>query len=191
MPLELPEDFNEDDAPQCQGIEQAVKRFENVMLSRIYVQQRLAERLKNSIRIGMLILFLLAIAIFVLLLTLSIQVGRVGVVIVDMNENFINISENMMHINHYMTDMEKQVAFLPKIKNKTLVFDQQMALMNNDLFMIKNNMREMSGHISRVQLKMNEVSESVRQMDGQVQLMNHDTYRMSKPANTMEKFFPF
>jgi len=191
MPLELPEDFNEDDAPQCQGIEQAVKRFENVMLSRIYVQQRLADRLKNSIRIGMVILFLLAIAIFILLLTLSVQVNRVGGVIADMNQNFIRISENMTHINHYMTDMEKQVSFLPEIKDKTAVFDQQIDLMNQDVFKIKNNMREMSGHISVVQSRMTEVSESVRQIDGQVLLMNRDTRRMSKPANTMDKFFPF
>lgn len=191
MKIDNIEEFDENNIPDCQGIEEAVKRFESIMLSRIYVQKRLGDRLKNSIRIGMIILFLLAISIFTLLMTLSIQVSRIGETIVHMNQNFVAISNNMNHLNLYMMDIEKQVAFLPKIKNKTAIFDKQMKLMNSDFAVIKNEMHNMSGNIALIEGKMGEISLSVLQMDEQVGLMRYDTYQMSKPAKSMDKFFPF
>jgi len=191
MPLDIPEGIEEKEVTECQGVEEAIKRFENIMLSRIYVQQRLGDRLKNSIRTGMVILFLLAISIFILLLTLSIQVSRVADVVAHMNENFVDISANMKTINTYMSEMENQVTYLPKIKEKTAVMDQQMLLMNRNFAAIRNEVKKMSGYIALVKGDMREVSQSVRHMDGQVGLMNRDTYRMSRPANSMNKFFPF
>lgn len=191
MPLDVPEDIEKQEVPECQGAEEAINRFEKIMLSRIYVQQRLGDRLKNSIRAGMVILFLLAISIFILLLTLSIQVSRVADVVAHMNENFVDISDNMKVINGYMVDMESQVAYLPKIKHKTAVMDQQMNLLNVNFASIKNEMKEMTRHISVVKGEMSEVSQSVRYLDGQVGLMSRDTQRMSRPAKSMNKFFPF
>ena len=191
MKIDTPENFDINNRPDCQGIEDVVKRFENIMLSRIYVQQRLGDRLKNSIRIGMIILFLLAISIFTLLLTLSLQVSRVGESIINMNQNFIGISENMKQINSYMIKMEHQVAYLPKIKDKTTVFDQQMKLMNEDFSLIKNEIHNMSGNIALIETKIKDVSYSVIQMDEQVGLMNYDTRRMSKPAKNINRIFPF
>jgi len=187
----IPEDFDPNERPDCQGIEEAVKRFENIMMSRIYVQQRLGDRLKNSIRIGMVILFLLAISISTLLFTLSVQVSRVGDSIIHMNQNFNSIAQNMNHINSYMIEMEKQVAFLPKIKNETSVFDQQMKLMNKDFSVIKNEISNMSDNIALIEGKIKDVSHSVVQMDEQVGLMNYDTQRMSKPAKNVNRMFPF
>ncbi len=187
----IPEDFDHDNRPDCQGIEEAVKRFENIMMSRIYVQKRLGDRLKNSIRIGMVILFLLAISISTLLFTLSVQVSRVGESIVYMNQNFNGIAKNMNHINRYMTEMEKQVAFLPKIKDETYVFDQQMKKMNKDFSIIKNEISSMSENIALIEGEIKEVSHSVVRMDEQVGLMNYDTQRMSKPAKNINRMFPF
>jgi uncharacterized protein YoxC len=191
MDINIPKDFNSKNTPECQGIEEAVKRFENIMLSRIYVQQRLGDRLKNSIRIGMVILFLLAISIFTLLLTLSIQINRVGESIVHMNQSFGGIAQNMNRIDSYMTNMESQVAYLPKIKDKTEIFDQQMGLMNHDFLIIKNEIRAMSDNISLIENKMKSMSYSVSQMDDRVGLITQDTHRMSKPAKNINKLFPF
>ncbi len=191
MDINIPKDFDSENTPECQGIEEAVKRFENIMLSRIYVQQRLGDRLKNSIRIGMVILFLLAISIFTLLLTLSIQINRVGESIVHMNQSFGGIAQNMNRIDSYMTNMESQVAYLPKIKDKTEIFDQQMGLMNHDFLVIKNEIRAMSDNISLIENKMKSMSYSISQMDDQVGLMTQDTHRMSKPAKNINKLFPF
>ncbi len=191
MDINIPKDFDSENTPECQGIEEAVKRFENIMLSRIYVQQRLGDRLKNSIRIGMVILFLLAISIFTLLLTLSIQINRVGESIVHMNQSFGGIAQNMNRIDSYMTNMESQVAYLPKIKDKTEIFDQQMGLMNHDFLVIKNEIRAMSDNISLIENKMKSMSYSISQMDDRVGLMTQDTHRMSKPAKNINKLFPF
>ena len=191
MNVDIPKSFDNNNKPDCQGIEEAVKRFESIMMSRIYVQQRLADRLKNSIRVGMLVLFLLAVSIFALLWTLSIQVSRVSESIIFMNENFVNISDNMEHINNYMINMEKQVAYLPKIKDKTAIFDQQMHLMNNEFVNIRKEMYIMSDNIVVMENKVKQLSSSMVQMDNQVGNLTYDTHKISKPAKSMNKFFPF
>jgi len=179
------------DDEQCQGIEQAIIRFEKIMMSRIYVQQRLGDRLKLSIRTGMLVLFLLAFAILLLLITLSVQIKRVADVTDNMNANFTFIADNMQVIDKYMGLMEKQVAYLPKIQGKTATIDEQMQLMNQNLFAIKNEIQEMTGNITAVQSKMSTISVTVKEMDGQVGFMSGQVHRMSKPANAINKMFPF
>jgi len=181
----------QDSDEQCQGIEQAIIRFEKIMMSRIYVQQRLGDRLKLSIRTGMLVLFLLAIAILLLLVTLSVQISRVADVTDNMDANFLIIAKNMQVIDKYMGLMEKQVAYLPKIKGKTAIIDEQMKLMNQNLFAIKNEVQEMTGNITKVRSKMSTISITVKEMDGQVGFMSGQVHRMSKPANTINKMMPF
>ncbi len=181
----------QEDGEQCQGIEQAIIRFEKIMMSRIYVQQRLGDRLKLSIRTGMVVLFLLAMAILLLLVTLSVQVNRVAIVADNMSQNFTAISKNMRTIDQYMSHMEQQVAFLPKIQGRTAQMDDQILLMNQNLTSIRSEIGEMTGNLSQVQTKMLNISGSVKKMDSEVGNMSNQVQRMSKPANTINKMFPF
>ncbi|MFK5986817.1 MAG: hypothetical protein QM479_15530 [Pseudomonadota bacterium] len=178
-------------AEQCQGVEQAILRFEKIMMSRIYVQQRLGDRLKLSIRTGMVVLFLLASAILLLLVTLSIQVSRVADVADNMSKNFFVISKSMQTINQYMGNMEQQVAFLPKIQGKTAQMGEHMVLMNSSLAAIKTEMMQMKGNLSQVQTKMVRISGSVKDMDTEVGYISGQVNRISKPANAINKVFPF
>jgi len=185
------ENIDQNEAESCQGIEHAISRFEKIMMSRIYVQQRLGDRLKLSIRTGMLVLFLLAIAMLILIVTLSIQVSRVADVADSMSQNFNLIAHNMQTINKYMTTMEKQVAYLPKIKGKTSIMDEHMLKINHSLTSVKREVYEMTGQLSQVQNKMVRISKSVNKMDNEVGLINGRVHRISKPANTVNKMFPF
>ena len=191
MTLEMPENYDENSAPECLGIEQAIKRFESVLLARIYVQQRLANRLKNSIRIGMASLFFIAVSISILLLTLSTQIKQAREAVGHMNENFVVISENMMMINQYMTDMEKQVSYLPAINHVTSDMNQKMVSLNENFAIIRQEISETNGSVNQLQGKMERVAGSVQHIDGQVNFLNRDTSRISKPAKRMKNFFPF
>jgi len=191
MSLEMPENYDEGSAPECQGIDEAVKRFENVMFSRIYVQQRLGDRLKNSIRIGMAILFMLSVSLFMLSLTLSSQMSLLRESVVHMSKKFVVISENMEAINLYMKTMERQVSYMPKINSSTANMDRQIGLMNEKLAIVQQEIDGITGHVVQLQGEMTGVMGSVQQIDGQVNLLTHDTHRMSKPAKSFNKFFPF
>ena len=185
------EKIEQNEAESCQGIEHAILRFEKIMMSRIYVQQRLGDRLKLSIRTGMLVLFLLAIAMLLLIVTLSVQVSRVADVADSMNHNFIQIAKNMQTINHYMNKMERQVAYLPRIEGKTSAMDGHMLKLNQNLTSVKREVNEMTGQLSHVQQKMVRISKSVNTMDNEVGLINNRVHRISKPANAVNKMFPF
>ncbi len=176
---------------QCMGIEQAIKRFEKIMMSRIYVQKRLGDRLKVSIRTGMVVLFLLAVSILVLLMTLTLQVGKVTQVAENMNTNFKHIAANMARINQYMQDMESQVAFLPQIRGKTQLMSSQVIKMNQDMYAMRQAMNKINGEMLLIQQQMGSISHSVKNMNGNVGLINSQVHKMAKPANRFNKMFPF
>jgi len=179
------------EAEQCEGIAHAIKRFEKIMMSRIYLQQRLGDRLKVSIRTGMIVMFLIAASILMLLITLSVQVKRVAEVTENMNVNFDKISQNMVTINAYMQSMEKQIAYMPNIEGSTQFINQHMKDIKGSMTGITSQVRDMHQQLTTVQQKMGTISASVSHMNQNVSGMNHEVQRMAKPAHTLNKMFPF
>ena len=178
-------------AEQCEGIGQAVRRFEKIMMSRIYLQQRLGDRLKNSIRTGMIVLFLIAVSILVLLITLTVQVKKVAGVTDHINMNFEVISQNMVVISQYMNNMEKQVSLMPNINGSTENINQTMFYIKDNMTTIKDQVGIMNSQLNNVDQRMNAISGTVKQVDANIGGINYEVHRMSKPASTFNKFNPF
>jgi len=179
------------EAPNCQGADEAIKRFEKIMMSRIYLQEQLGDRLKLSIRTGMAVLFLLAVSVLVLIVTLTIQVKKVSEVANNMDANFKSISHHMTNIHHFMNKMESQVSYIPKIKSTTSFMHVNMTEINDSLAGINGQVSQMNNELLSVQDKMKKISSSVQVIDSSVNNMNGEVYRMAKPANTFNKFIPF
>ncbi|MBF0265272.1 MAG: hypothetical protein HQL46_08365 [Gammaproteobacteria bacterium] len=179
------------EAPSCQGADEAIKRFEKIMMSRIYLQEQLGDRLKVSIRTGMAVLFLLAISVLILIITLTIQVKRVSEVASNMDTNFQTISKHMNSIHHFMGKMETQISYIPQIKSTTSFMRVNMTEINGSLTGINNQVTQMNNELISVQNKIKSVSSSVQLMDNSVNNMNGEVYRLSKPAKSLNKFMPF
>ena len=73
----------------------AARSFEAIMVSQIEIQDKLGDDLKSGIRVGMIVLGLIAISILILLLTLSSQINRISDVVGDMNTNFNTVTLQM------------------------------------------------------------------------------------------------
>lgn len=169
----------------------AATSFEAILLSQIEIKKALSDRLNYSIRTGITILAVIAISILILLLTLSAQLTRISGVVMDMNNHFTEVTQQMKRVDSYVDSMETRVALISNIDQQTGSMGNDVQLVSQDLTRLKYSLGTISQHVATVRGNINNISGAINRMDDGVQLMSGDMHRMSKPARTMNKMFPF
>lgn len=169
----------------------AATSFEAIILSQIEVKKALADRLNYSIRAGIGILAVIAISILILLLTLSAQLTRISGVVMDMNNHFTEVTQQMRRVDSYVDSMETRVALISNIDQQTGSMGEEVRLVSEDLVHLRKSLGTISQHVATVRNNINTISGAISRMDDEVQLMSTDMHRMSKPARSMNKMFPF
>ncbi len=169
----------------------AARSFEAIIVTQIRMKDKLGNDLKNSIRVGMVVLGLIAISILILLLTLASQVNRISAVVADMNINFTAIDTQMGQMSASIDSMVKRVALLELIDQQTGTMDREMNNITADLEAMRGVVTSIGAHVYTLTGNVESISVSVSRMDDQVQMMSMDMQRMAKPARSMDKMFPF
>ena len=105
----------------------SVRSFEAIMISQIEIGDKLGDDLKSAIRVGMVVLGLVAMSILILLLTLSSQINRISAVVKDMDTNFTSVSLQMDQMSTAVNSMAKRVALLKEIDAQTHVMHGEMS----------------------------------------------------------------
>lgn len=168
----------------------SVRSFEAVMVSQIEIGDKLGDDLKAAIRVGMVVLGLIAVSILILLLTLSSQINRISAVVKDMNTNFTSVSIQMDQMSISVNSMAKRVALLQEIDKQTAAMHEEMTQITSDLGTMDNKVHGISGNVTVVRRNVQNISASMNHMDDQVQLMARDMQHMSQPARSLNKMFP-
>ena len=168
----------------------ASRSFEAMMLSQIDISAKLADDLKHAIRIGMVVLALIAVSILVLLLTLSSQINRISDVVLDMNTNFSSVTVRMDHMSQYIDSMAKRVALLQLMDEQTTSMKNEISDITTSMATMRKTISSMAGRVTNVRQSVDGMSVSISRMDDQVQLMASDMQHMAKPARSINKMFP-
>ena len=182
---------NSDDRRLDQQFRRALTSFEGVVLHQNEIRNKLANRLNYSIRTGLIILGAIAISILILLLTLSAQINRISSVVGDMNEHFAAVSKQMSKINVYISSIEQRVALLDSIKQQTEIMDKEMKFIAEDLDTMRMTVGGISSNVNLVRNNVGAIAVAIDRMDVEVMQMSKDMQRISKPARSMNKIFPF
>ena len=180
-----------DDKRLDQQFRRALTSFEGVVLHQNEIRNKLANRLNYSIRTGLIILGAIAISILILLLTLSAQINRISSVVGDMNDHFAAVSKQMSKINVYISSIEQRVALLDSIKQQTEIMDKEMKLIAEDLDTMRMTVGGISSNVNLVRNNVGAIAVAIDRMDVEVMQMSQDMQRISKPARSMNKMFPF
>ena len=180
-----------DDKRLDQQFRRALTSFEGVVLHQNEIRNKLANRLNYSIRTGLIILGAIAISILILLLTLSAQINRISSVVGDMNDHFSAVSKQMSKINVYISSIEQRVALLDSIKHQTEIMDKEMKFIAEDLDTMRLTVGGISSNVNLVRNNVGAIAVAIDRMDVEVMQMSQDMQRISKPARSMNKMFPF
>lgn len=168
----------------------SVRSFEAIMVSQIEIGDKLGDDLKSAIRVGMIVLGLIAVSILILLLTLSSQVNRISAVVGDMDTNFTSVSLQMDQMSLSVNSMAKRVALLQEIDRQTASMRNEMTQITNDLTSMDKTVHGISNNVTVVRHNVHNISASMNHMDDQVQMMSVDMQHMSQPARSINKMFP-
>ena len=181
----------EDEAILQQQFRRALSSFEGIILSQIDIKNRLGDRLNYSIQAGIIILGVISVSILVLLLTLSAQFNRVSGVVMAMNTHFTSVSDQMRQIRDHMGSMEQRVALLESLDAQTALMDREMGSIRTYMERMRSSVDGIDTHLAAVRNDVGNISVNMDVMNLEVQAMGTEMLRVSRPARTMNKMFPF
>ncbi len=168
----------------------AMSSFEGIILGQMQVKSDLSNRLNTSIKAGLVILSIVALSIMSLLIMLSTQVTRISDAVGSMNSHFTSVSRKMNHIQDSVMAMETQIGLLPDIEQYTTIMNQEMGTITLNIHAMEASVGNINQQFNDMRYMIDEISTSIRYMNGEVQVINHEMNRMSEPAKTFNKFFP-
>lgn len=181
----------DEEAVLQQQFRRALSSYEGIILSQIDIKNRLGDRLNYSIQTGIIILGAIALSILVLLLTLSSQINRISGVVVNMNAHFADVSFQMHGIRELMGSMERRAALMAGMGEQTAAMDEVMTTIAADMGRMRGSVQNINVDVARVRNSVANMSGSIEVMNNEVRIMGQEMIRMSKPARTINKIFPF
>lgn len=168
----------------------AMSSFEGILLGQMEVKTKLGDRLNTGIRAGLVILSLVALSILILLLMLSTQISRITDVVHDMNSHFTAVSAKMDDIKDNVVAMETQVALMSDIEQYTTVMTQEIESITGNINAMESSITDIENQFTSMRNMIGDISISIRHMNTEVQVINHEMNRMSEPARSINKFIP-
>jgi len=168
----------------------AMSSFEGIILGQMKVKSDLSNRLNTSVKVGLVILSLVALSILVLLIMLSTQVTRISDAVGSMNSHFTSVSYKMNHIQDSVLAMETQIGLLPDIEQYTTIMNQEMLIITSNIEAMESSVDSINRQFHSMNMQIADIAQSIQHMNGEVQVINHEMNRMSEPAKTFNKFFP-
>lgn len=168
----------------------SARSFEAIMLSQIEIGDKLGDDLKSAIRVGMIVLGLIAASILILLLTLSSQINRISSVVKDMDTNFTSVSVQMDYMSEAIDSMAQRVALMRLIAQQTGAMHDDMLAITSELQVMDETVQGISENVTVVRHNVSNISGSMNHMDDQVQLLGIDMQHMAQPARSINKLFP-
>lgn len=168
----------------------AIRHFDRVIRSQILIQGKQGDRIKNSIRAGMLFLCLIGISIFVILITMVTQVELISDAVVRMDNAFDEVRDQMVHVDSLMTKMEVNVAHMDTVSTVMTNMDQQMLKMTEQVQQMQSEVDDMTYEVATIRQQADIMTQTSHVMDAEIYRMNHDLNRMATPARSMNSWFP-
>ncbi|NOR51657.1 MAG: hypothetical protein GQ470_03470 [Gammaproteobacteria bacterium] len=168
----------------------SIRHFDRIIRSQMAIQSRIGDRVKNSIRAGMVFLALIAISIFVILVTMASQVELISEAVIGMDNSFDDVRIQMVKIDGLMTKMEKNVSYINSIATVMQGMDSEMVQMTNQVQQMQGEVELMSGEVKVMRRQADVMTQTTGMMDMEIHRMNREVNRMAAPARSMNNMFP-
>jgi uncharacterized protein YoxC len=178
------------DTDSYEELRDAIRHFDRVIRSQMVIQGRMGDRLKNSIRAGILFLVLIAISIFVILVTMVTQVEQISDAVVRMDTSFDEVRNQMVKVDGLMTGMEKNVAYMDAVSTVMQVMDSEMEKTTDQMEQMQAEVDTMKNEVTVIRQQADIMTHTTGEMDMDIYRINQDINRMAAPARSMNNMFP-
>ena len=183
-------DEHDVDAESYDELRDAIRHFDRVIRSQMAIQSRMGDRLKISIRAGMLFLVLIAITIFVIMMTMVSQVDLISKAVIRMDNSFDEVRTQMVKMDSLMTSMEKNVAYMNSVSTVMQSMDSEMVTMTQQMSQMQTEVDAMKNEVAVIRHQADIITHTTGVMDMEIYRMNQDMNRMAAPARSLNNMFP-
>jgi len=171
-------------------LKDAIRHFDRVMRSHMTIQGLQGDRIKNSIRAGVIFLALIAISIFIILITMVNEVEQISLAVNGMDQSFDKVRQQMVKVDSLMTKMETNVAQMNSIGPVMQSMDREMIQMSQQVQQMQAETEAMGREVSVIRQQADIMTKTTERMDMEIYRMNHEVNRMAAPARSMNNMFP-
>ena len=171
-------------------LKDAIRHFDRIMRSHMTIQGRQGDRIKNSIRAGMVFLAVIGISIFIILITMVTQVEQISVAVSGMDSSFGEVRKQMTRIDALMSHMETNAVEMNTIGPVMQTIDSEMVQMTQQVQQIQSETEKMGKEVSVLRQQADTMAKTAERMDMEIYRMNHEVNRMATPARSMNNMFP-
>ncbi len=178
------------DAENFEELRSAIRHFDRVVRSQIAIQSKQGDRIRYSIRAGMLFLCLIAISIFVILITMVTQVQLISQAVTAMSDSFNEVKVQMVEVDDLMTKMEANVSSMSAINDVMQGMDGEMTQMSQQMQAIQAEVETMRNEVKVIRQQADVMTYNAGVMDMEIYRMNQEVNRMSAPARSLNNMFP-
>ena len=168
----------------------AIRHFDRVIRAQIKIQGMQGDRIKNSIRAGMLFLVLFGISIFVILMSMVTQVEQISEAVIKMDASFDEVRNQMVKVDGLMTGMEVNVSSMESIDSVMQSMNAEMLAMTQRIGSMQQKVESISQEVAVVRQQGSVMTNTAGAMDMEIYKMNQEVNRMAAPARSINKMFP-
>ena len=168
----------------------AIRHFDRVIRAQIKIQGMQGDRIKISIRAGMLFLVLFGISIFVILMSMVTQVEQISEAVIKMDSSFGEVRNQMVKVDGLMTGMEVNVSSMESIDNVMQSMNAEMLAMTQRIGSMQQKVESISQEVAVVRQQGSVMTNTAGVMDMEIYKMNQEVNRMAAPARSINKMFP-
>jgi peptidoglycan hydrolase CwlO-like protein len=178
------------DTENYEELRNAIRHFDRVIRSQIVIQGRQGDRIKNSIRAGILFLVLIGISIFIILYTMVTQVNQISEAVVRMDHSFDEVRVQMNKVDELMTGMERNVLYMDAVSTVMQNMDSEMGQMTRQMQQMQAEVDAMKNEVTVIRQQADIMTRTTGVMDQEIYRMNQDINRMATPARSINNMFP-
>ena len=168
----------------------AIRHFDRVIRAQMKIQGMQGDRIKNSIRAGMLFLVLIGISIFVILMSMVTQVEQISEAVTTMDDSFDQVRDQMVRVDALMTNMEVNVSSIESVDRVMQSMDVEMHAMTERIGNMQQEVSSMSHEVAVLRQQADAMTHTAGVMDMEIFKMNREVNRMATPARSINKMFP-
>lgn len=172
-------------------ISQMVADFKRGMELRGNLNLRVARRVSQILRTGIVGLGVLTIILVSMLIAFNMKLVEMSAVLETMNQKFSSMSANMDRMQVVLQAMDRNVAYLPGIVKETGNIQGVVEMLRGDVHAMSERVSHLQTNMTGITGNVDQMTQTFRGLDDTVQNMGVDVNKMSGPSRMFNNMMPF
>lgn len=179
------------DIDYAKSLDHSIDRL-GLVLQRIEERQNILEgRFQGLYQIAAVALAVIVISITLLVVVLSYQLPYMTTAMVEMNEKFARVSNDMAKMDRVVVDMNLNMQTLPQIIAHVDRVNNSLVAVDTSVSLIGDNMVRIDNNLGNITVGVRDMRGSFQLMEGNVARMGRNTNQLSQPMRIFNFFNPF